>query len=571
MTALSPGLGGQPILRVWTLGPMRVSYGASSVNLGSARLRAFFARLVLRPHVTAGPYELLDAVWGAEPPQTGLKIIPVYVYRLRQALQAVGGASAADLLVRDRDGYRFSGTNIWTDALRVDEIVSQAEDARVRGDEAMAGRAYAEALTLFAGEPLTGLSGPFAEGERHRLTERRLAVFQSWIESELKLGQFATAVGALAAAVVEQPYSESLAVLLMRALYAQGRRADALDVFTRTRCRLVDELGVEPGEDLRHVHEAILRDDVSVVSAPGDRPHGIGADDSLPAGADALIGRDRELALLAPPQDMRGVRVDAINGIAGVGKTALAVCAARRDTERYPDGSLFLDLLTHSQGQQPVTLCEALRQMLRAVGAQEHAGVDSVDELASYWRAATADLRLQLVLDDVCSVDQVRSLLPTGSGSRVLVTSRSRLTGLEAHRRISLSTLEYDAAADLLEVLVGNGRINPRLPAVRKLVKLVDALPLAVRALAAQLRASPIQAVDNLVSRLAERCELLGELMVGEVSLQAALATTYERLGEHQRRVFHMLGIVPSVVVDVKTISVLLDLAPGEVERLLEE
>lgn len=251
-------------LRLAVLGPLRAWRGDTELDLGPTRQQALLAALVLRPNVTVSQRELLDGVWGLEPPGTGGKVVPVYMYRLRRCLRADDGDPVID---RERGGYRFVGDNAWVDSVRLAELVDEADAAERAGDLSATVRGYADALALFRGEPLAELPGPFAAGERLRLTERRLALSLRKLDRQLRLGDHAAAVGELSALSQEHPHSEPIAALLMRALFRGGRRADALSVFTALRRRLVDDMGMEPGDELRRVQQAVLAgDDPTVLS-----------------------------------------------------------------------------------------------------------------------------------------------------------------------------------------------------------------------------------------------------------------------------------------------------------------
>ncbi|HEY4019251.1 MAG TPA: BTAD domain-containing putative transcriptional regulator [Pseudonocardiaceae bacterium] len=247
-------------LRLAVLGPLRAWRGDRLVDLGPVRQQAMLAALVLRPDTTVSQQELLADVWGFDPPGTGGKVVPVYLYRLRKCLQD-NDSGPASMLDRDRGGYRFAGGSAWVDVAALEEIVAEADGLA----PAEAVRGYERALELFQGEPLAGLPGPFAAGERLRLTERKLALSLRKLGWQLRLGRCTAAIGELSALSQAQPHSEPIAALLMRALCRAGRRADALAVFTGLRRRLVEDLGMEPGEELRRVQQAVLNSDDAVL------------------------------------------------------------------------------------------------------------------------------------------------------------------------------------------------------------------------------------------------------------------------------------------------------------------
>lgn len=252
------------VLRISLLGPLRAVHAGQAVDLGPLRQQAVLAALALCPSRAVSQQELLDGVWGIESP-TG-NVVPVYIYRLRKTLRI--GASPDSVIRRDRSGYRLAPGVVRLDVTRMEELAAAAEAAARTGDLAEAVRTCSAALGLFRGEPLAGLPGPFAELERLRLTERRIALAQRKLDWQLRLGQYAEAVAELSALAAAQPENELVAAMLMRALQHSGRRREALAVFDRTRRHLAHDLGVAPGEALRRTRQTILRED-----HPGpDRP-----------------------------------------------------------------------------------------------------------------------------------------------------------------------------------------------------------------------------------------------------------------------------------------------------------
>lgn len=577
------------------LGPLRAWLGDVQLELGPVRQQALLTALLLRPGRTVSRQQLLDGVWGPEPPGTGAKVIPVYVHQLRRRLGTEGESLSGSVIVTDRGGYRFDPQNVSMDVARLEEIVAEAHAARDSGDLDTAVGAWSTALELFRGEPLAEIPGPFAQGERLRLTEHRLVLVQDKVECQLQLGRHAEVVGELFALTEMHPHNESLAALLMRALYAGNRQSDALAVFATVRRRLVREQGAEPGGELRRVHEAVLRADETFListsprprrSADGASPRPRQSTDRRPAAAPPLrrmrnelpvdvggfTGRDRELDLLLAPADEQVVTVRAVDGMAGVGKSALVVRAARAMRERYPDGCLFVDLHGHREGREAAVPHRVLHRLLRAVGdaGEGDEPSEDLDGLAASWRAATAALRLILVVDDASAAEQVRPLLPAGPGSLVLVTSRQRLTGLDADRRVSLAPLDIDEAVALLTRIVGGPGSDPERAAVRELARLCDRLPLALRVVGARMQSRPSWALERMAARLADDEQRLGELAVEDRSVEAAFRVSYDQLPDAERRAFRVLGLSPTVEFDRLTLATMLDLTPPDAERALE-
>ncbi|MFE3288868.1 BTAD domain-containing putative transcriptional regulator, partial [Streptomyces sp. NPDC059233] len=391
------------------------------------------------------------------------------------------------------------------------------------------------------------------------------------------LGRFTETLDELAAQSAAAPTDEPLAALRMRALHGCDRQAEALNVYEDLRRRLKRELGVDPGAELQRAHQAVLRGaDVHLPRPPAAgpfapaRPGPRRAVNELPGDAGRLIGREAELARLTAPSAPGSVLVVTVDGTAGVGKTALVVRAARELSAEYPDGCLFVDLRAHSTGRRQSPE-QALQRLLRSLGAAHGELPSDLEDLTAAWRAATSPLRLLLVLDDALDADQVRPLLPAGAGSRVLVAGRRRLGELDADRRVTLEPLASGDAVSLLAHLIGEERASREPDATDRLAGLCDGLPLALRIAGSRLQNRGSWTVGYLVDRMADDDRLLGELSVGDRSVEAAFRLSYDQLTPGQRRVFRALGLAPTVEFDVLTPAAMLGQAPRDTERVLED
>ncbi|MFD5063858.1 BTAD domain-containing putative transcriptional regulator [Streptomyces sp. NPDC058394] len=556
---------------------MRAWRGGAQLPLGPVRRQAVLAALALRPGFLVSHEQLLDGIWGAEPPKTGRKVLPSYIYELRQVLDAEGTGPADSLIRGEGGGYRLVADGVQLDAADLAEHIDGARRAKASGDPATAVDRLSAALALFDGEPLAGLPGPFADVERHRLLERLLRVRVERLECLVLLGRYADALDDLAALSASSPYDESLVALRMRALYGSERQAEALTVYQDTCERLRDELGVDPGDELRRVHEAVLRrDDERLLgpatarsAAPSTRPQPRRAVNELPGDAGRLIGREAELAQLIAPSAPGSVSIVTVDGTAGVGKTALVVRAARELSTHYPDGCLFVDLRAHST-QRRQSPEQALQRLLRSLGAAKGELPSDLEELTAVWRAATSSLRLLLVLDDALDADQIRPLLPAGAGSRVLVAGRRRLAEVDADRRVTLEPLTSGDAVSLLAHIIGEERAGREPEATQQLVGLCDGLPLALRIAGSRLQNRSTWTVGYLAGRMAGDEHRLGELSVGDRSVEAAFSLSYEHLAPEQQRVFRALGLAPTVEFDVLTAAALLHGPSHATEQILE-
>ncbi|MFC9235704.1 BTAD domain-containing putative transcriptional regulator [Streptomyces decoyicus] len=568
-------------LRIAVLGPVRAWRDGTPLDLGPVRRQAVLTALVLRPGPLVSQEQLLVGVWGGQPPRSGRRVLPSYVYPLRKALDAEGTGRTGSVIRSGRGGYSFVGDGVRLDVAELAERVGEAQRARASGDLATAMDRFTEALTLFRGEPLAGLPGPFAQGERQRLSQRQRTLQRERLECLVLLGRSADALDDLAAVSAlpeSDPYDESLTALRMRALYGTGRQVAALSAYEDMRERLRDQLGVDPGEELRRVHQAVLRRDaeqllgpaVARSAAPPDRPRPRRAVNELPGDTGRLIGRERELALLTASSPPESVSIVAVDGTAGVGKTALVVHTAGALRVHYPDGCLFVDLRAHSTERQRQPPQRVLRRLLRSVGAADSEVPDDLDELTAAWRAATSSLRLLLVLDDVLSAQQIRPLVPAGPGSMVLVAGRRQLAGLDTDRRVTLEPLETGDGLSLLRHIVGEERADREPEATRELVRLCDGLPLALRIAGARLQTRPAWTLAYLVDRMAGDERRLGELSAGGRSVEAAFRLSYDQLAPAQQRGFRTLGLSPTVEFDPLTSAAMLGCSSRDAEQTLE-
>jgi len=307
---------------------------------------------------------------------------------------------------------------------------------------------------------------------------------------------------------------------------------------------------------------------------PGPRPAALaypaGAEQrvDLPRDADHFRGRTRELARIVAAAD-RGVC--AIDGMAGVGKTALAVHAARLLARRYPDLRLHIDLHGHTPGRQPVSAAAALESLLLAVGVPGDRIPAGTDDRAALWRARLAGRRALVALDNAVDAGQVRPLLSGSPNSLVLITSRRRLSGLDAGESLSLDVLPYADAAALFGAVAGPDRAAAEPEAAGEVVRACGLLPLAVQIAAARLRHRPGWSVAHLRDRLADQNRRLDELTAEDRSVTAAFALSYRSLDDEHRRMFRLLGLFPGTEIGLPAAAALDGRAPlAEADRLLE-
>ena len=302
----------------------------------------------------------------------------------------------------------------------------------------------------------------------------------------------------------------------------------------------------------------------------GDRPWAVPR--QLPAAPPAFTGRTVELADLDGVDDATAVVVAAIDGMAGAGKTALAVHAAHGLAHRYPDGQLFLDLHGHTDGFPPVAPSAALERVLRALGVPAEQIPRHLDDRAALYRTRLAGRRMLVLLDDAATEAQVAPLLPGTPGCLVLVTSRRRLAGLHRTRSITLDVLPRADAVPLFARVAGEQRLAGEPPgSLAEVVELCGRLPLAIGIAAARLRSRPAWSLAHLAGLLADERLRLGELEAGERSVTAALDLSYRQLGAGLQRAYRLLGLHPGADLDRYAAAALTGTSPARAERLVED
>ncbi len=536
-------------LRFAVLGPVRAWQGDRELDLGPPQQRAVLVALLLRGGRAVTVGELIDAVWGEDPPLAAVSVLRTYASRLRKVLEA--GRRAGEpprVLVSVAGAYALRVADDCLDLRVRERRVAEAKQARAEGDLVRAGLLLRAALEGWENVALTGIPGPLAEAERSRLAEIRLGVLETRLEADLELGRHDELVAELTALVAEYPLHERLWHLLMLALYHCGRQAEALAAFSDARRTLVRELGVEPGRRLQELHARVLAADQAPAVAPGPAVPYSGPllrPEQLPTVVADFVGREEEVRLLrqalTAPQEAQAAAITVIVGMGGVGKTALAVQAAHVVREHFPDGQLYADL--RGADRSPADALAVLAGFLRALGAQEGSLPGDPDERAALYRSQLASRRILVVLDNVYDTDQVRPLLPGSSSCGVLVTSRSRLAALPATRRISLEGFAPETALALFARIVGEDRVRAEPDAALRVVEACGGLPLAVRVVASRLGARPGWSMADLAERLSDEQQRLTQLRVESLAVESSFRLGYAQLTLEEARVFRLLAL----------------------------
>jgi DNA-binding SARP family transcriptional activator/Tfp pilus assembly protein PilF len=583
-------------LRVGVLGPVTVWRDGHEIMAGQPRQLAVLGLLATRANRVVSRGELVDAVWGDQPPATVDSGIYTYVAGLRRVLEPDRPRRDPDksrrapgrVLVSSGGGYLLRLGPGGLDAAQFEEGLSQSRGLRAAGDSQGAALALDEVLKLWRGQPFAGVPGPFAEAERLRLTELRTTAAEERADLMLAQGQPAAAVPELATLVAEHPLRERAWGLLMIALYRCGRQAEALHVFHDARERLAEDLGIDPSTELARIHQRVLAMDpaldlpapappaavsLAVVAAgpatapsPPDaaepEPEPVPSGDPAPCPAQlppepaGFVGRTAELdwlhALLPGTPQGHG-RVPAVSstalitGTAGVGKTTLAIRFARQAGPLFPDGQLYVNLRGFDPASAPMQPATALQWFFDALGVPPGNVPAALEAQSALLRTLLDGKRMLLLLDNAHDADQVRPLLPGSTGCMVLVTSRSQLTGLvvEGARPVPLDVLDARDAAELVANRLGAERTEAESAAVAAIVEHSAGLPLALSVTCARAVASPALRLADLAAELADTRGRLDALRTGEKStdLRAVFSWSADKLTDQAARMFRLLGL----------------------------
>jgi DNA-binding SARP family transcriptional activator len=550
------------------LGPVEAVADGETVSLGRRRERLLLAVLLLEAGHPVSVPRLAELLWDGESVRSPRDAIYVYASRLRRCLRTVGVE-----LTCAPAGYTVL---VEPDAVDAHQFTRLALRARSTADPVQRAELLDLALRLWRGPALADVASAELRAQLcARLEEQRIAALESKAEAYLELGRHDELVAELAELTGAHPGSERLVAARMLALHRAGRQTEALEVFRQAAAALADDLGLDPAPRLVRLHTAILRNDPDLAGPAAYRPAHRPA--QLPRDLVTFTGRAAELeSLLAllggtDPRPTAAV-ICSIDGMAGVGKTALAVHAAHRLAGRFPDGQLFVNLHGSTRGMDPVAPADALERMLRSLGVPGARIPHTVEERAALWRTSVADRRMVVVLDNARDETQIRPLLPGGTGSLVLVTSRRRLSGLDDAVPISLDVLPPADATALFRRVAGADRLGEAPGSlIDETVALCGRLPLAIRIAAARLRHRPMWPLEHLVDRLSDLQRRLTELESGQRSITAALDVSYRLLEPEQQNMFRLLGLHPGPDFDSHAAAALANTTAGRAERLLDD
>jgi DNA-binding SARP family transcriptional activator len=589
-------------MRFRILGPLEVWTDGDWQPISAEKWRSLLACLLLRAGQVVPTDTLAYELWGDDPPARAKNLISIYVLRLRRLL----GDADGRLLAWRAPGYVLTLADGDLDAARFDSLVADGRRALEDGDPVRAAALLGAGLGLWRG-PFLGDVPPtvFIATHTERLREHRLSATELWVTALIASDRPDEAIRELRGLVAENPLREGLWLLLMRALEAAGRRAEALDVYAQAREVISDELGVDPGPDLQRLYAQLLAADAeglgSAQESPGTIAMGTYIEPGAPASAPVVADESEQAAGTVPalrtasasgsaPQvqadlaepspaqlpadigDFTGreahvrqlcdmltsgaasrspgaVPVAFVAGAGGLGKTTLAVHAAHQIRDHFPDGQLYVDLLGATA--QPLHPGEVLARFLRDLGVEGDRVPAGDEERAALYRTRLTGRRVLVVLDNARDTAQVRPLLPGSASCAVLVTTRNRTADLASTRFVDLNVLNDDEALALFSRILGDERAMAEPEATAQVLDACAGLPLAIRICAARLAARSHWRIATMANRLRDVRRRLDELKVGDLAVRASFQVSYDSLRPaggtlstvDPARVFRLLGL----------------------------
>jgi DNA-binding SARP family transcriptional activator len=501
---------------------------------------------------------VVDVLWGQDAPHNAVNLVQTQVSRLRKLLAPQG----KDIITFAGAGYRLQIRSEQLDLLTFRALAANARAARANGDDLAACDLYEQALRLWRGDPLADLDvladQPGVAEQRRELAD----VLLRYAEIACGFGFHDRVLPRLRSLAAAEPLNEPVHARLMMTLAGTGQQAAAVRVYEDIRFRLDREFGVYPSDELAEAHLRVLRQDIPVAKCSfSQRPTGHVVPRQLPAAARYFTGRDGERALLSDllarvSPEAGGMVIAGLTGMAGIGKTALAVSWAHQVADRFPDGQLFVDLRGFCPAGSPLEATEALHGFLTALGIPTGRIPEDIAECAALYRSTLASRRVLIVLDNARDAEQVRPLLPGSPGCMVLVTSRHRLTGLaagEGAHLIPLGGLAEGEARSLLARLLSARQVVADPGAIGELIALCARLPLALCNAAARAAARPELSVATVVAEMEDERARLDALETGEVStsVRVLFAQSHARLSDLASETFQMLGMHPGPEITV--------------------
>ncbi|WP_078960829.1 AfsR/SARP family transcriptional regulator [Streptomyces sp. NRRL WC-3618] len=592
------------------LGPVRAWQDGVELHLGPPQQQAFVALLLANAGRPVTLTEAVDILWGQDPPPSAVNVIRRYVGALRRVLEpGLPRMAPGKWLLREGGGYRLDVRVSTLDLLRFRDLCTRGRTADRADRPERAVELYGQALALWRGHAALGIA---AESRSHPvfsvLDDERLAVVKEAADASLRCGRAEQMLAQLQRTADDHPLDEPLHIRLIRSLSLTGHQAEALETYQRMRVRLAEELGVEPSSGLLAAHREALGARVPatsttpLVAAAGDGPTGpsTGPGTAAPDAGDLLVPLPRPAQLPAAYEHFTGreaeidhmlrhlratsgdlgpgttMVINAIGGMAGVGKTTLAVQVAHRVSDRFPDGQLYVNLRgfdLHGSAMDPT---EAVRGFLEALGMSPRQMPDGLEAQAALYRSLLANRRVLVLLDNARDADHVRPLLPGAAGCLVLITSRNQLTSLVAVSGAHPLTLDLLSPKNARESLVrrlGADRVAVEPDAVDTIISLCGGLPLALAIITARALMNPTFPLSGIAAELVEANGSLDAFdgLDATTNVRTVFGWSYRTLTAEAARLFRLLSLHPGPDIGTHAAAALADRPTGRARSLLAE
>jgi DNA-binding SARP family transcriptional activator len=528
-------LGGYVEFRI--LGPVEAQRDGHKVELAGSKVHTVLATLLLSRGKVVSDTQLSSMLWGWHPPATMSAQIYTYVSRLRKRL------GPEITLIRQAPGYVLNVGDAKLDALEFEHLTQCGREYLAEREYQRAAQTFFTALALWRGPALANVTEYLTDVELPRLEEARVIAVEQRIEAELALGRHRHVLSELTGLVSRYPLREQLRAQLMTALYRCDRQADALTVYHSARSVLAEELGVDPGPVLNETYQAVLDNNLALPPQPQVVTASTAPTAAVPAPAPMMLppdiphftGRTAELAELNWLMAHRNTQYEPhqpcrllITGLAGMGKTALAVRAGYANAHHFPDGVLYVD--TSQPDGTPCAPTDVIMRLLRALGEKTAGEAGDLHDLVRRYRTACHGKKLLVVLDNVAGEWQLDPLLPNSPGSVTLITSRAKAGSIACDQTTILRPLAEQEALYLLAAIAGKERALVDLESTDAIIRYCGGLPLALRTAGARLAARPFWTVSRLARRLADPHRRLDELSSGRLDVRATLLSTLDHV-----------------------------------------
>jgi len=553
---------------VHVFGGVRVWVGGSEVPVPNPRARQLLTALVVARGTEVATHDLLDFLWPAAAPASAANQLHRLVGQVRRMFEpGLPARVPGSFITRSSVGYALDPTLVDSDLAACDAAVARARAQAAAQEWSSATGAYVSALQIvrlpLMGDIAVDLRTPalLADAARARVT-----IAEEALDCAGRCGQLEQVTALVEQVAAPMPFEENLQAHLIRALGRSGRRRDAMTLYARVRRELADELGVDPGEELRAAHHDLLAigarspDDSQV---DGDAAAGRHRPAELPARVRGFTRRPEAQRLLdeiSTKGEAGAVLITAIGGMGGIGKTALAVAWARELADRFPDGQLYVNLRGFDPGGRVMTPDDALNHLLASIGAEKSPAAETLEARSARFRSMMAGRAMLVLLDNARDAEQVRPLLPGHEGCLVIVTSRNQLSDLVVHEGavpVRLDRMDDEQARHLLTERVGAARLGPDGAAVDRIVRSACGLPLALSMVAARLAVEPGLTLDSVASELSGEAGEGGLVgyTAGRDDLASVFGWSYDLLEPEEADTFRRLAVHPGSEMSVRSIA----------------